>query len=78
MPTTDKYYMRLNEIKDFYKNATKDQIQSLVESRNNTGVKNEILTEMIYAANHEEVWTEVDPDMLMEQIRNQASGKSSC
>lgn len=64
--------MRLNEIKDFYKNASKEQIQTLVENRNNTGIKNEILTEMIYAANHDEVWTEVDPDDLMAQIRDMA------
>ena len=68
--------MRLNEIKDFYKNASKEQIQTLVENRNNTGIKNEILTEMIYAANHDEVWTEVDPDTLMEQIRAMADGKT--
>lgn len=74
---TDKYNMRLNEIKDFYKNASKEQIQTLVESRNNTGVKNEILTEMIYTANHEEAWTEVDPDMLMQQVRNMADGQSN-
>lgn len=71
-----KYIMRLNEIKDFYKNASKDQIRTLVENRNDTGIKNEILTEMIYAANHEEVWTEVDPDTLMEQIRSMADGKT--
>ena len=74
---TTKYSMRLNEIKDFYKNASKDQIRTLVENRNDTGIKNEILTEMIYAANHEEVWTEVNPDTLMEQIRAMADGKSS-
>lgn len=69
--------MRLNEIKDFYKNANKEQIQALVESRNNTGIKNEILTEMIYAANHDEVWTEVDPDKLIAELRAMADGKSS-
>ena len=69
--------MRLNEIKDFYKNASKEQIQQLVESRNDTGIKNEILTEMIYAANHEEEWETVDPDKLVEQLRSMANGKSS-
>lgn len=69
--------MRLNEVKNFYKNANKDKIQALVENRNNTGIKTEILTEMIYAANHDEVWTEVDPDQLMEQIRNMADGKTN-
>lgn len=69
--------MRLNEVKNFYKNANKDQIQALVENRNNTGIKTEILTEMIYAANHDEVWTEVDPDQLMEQVRNMADGKTN-
>ena len=68
--------MRLNEIKDFYKNASKDQILNLVENRNDSGIKNEILTELIYAANHDEVWTEVDPDDLMAQVRAMADGKT--
>ena len=74
-PTT-KYSMRLNEIKDFYKNASKEQILRLVESRNDTGMKNEVLTELVYAANHDEVWTEVDPDDLMAQIRDMADAGS--
>lgn len=68
--------MRLNEIKDFYKNASKEQILRLVESRNDTGMKNEVLTELVYAANHDEVWTEVDPDDLMAQIRDMADAGS--
>ena len=67
--------MRLNEIKDFYKNASKEKIQTLVENRNNTGIKNEILTEMIYSANHDEVWTDVDPDKLIVQLREMANGQ---
>ena len=69
--------MRLNEIKDFYKKASKEQIQQLVESRNDTGIKNEILTEMIYAANHEEEWATIDPDKFVEQLRSMANGKSN-
>lgn len=68
--------MRLNEIRDFYKTASKDQIHSLVENRNDTGMKNEVLTELVYAANHDEVWTEVDPDDLMAQIRDMADAGS--
>jgi len=69
--------MRLNEIKDFYKNASKEQIQALVESRNTTGIKNEILTEMIYAANHDEVWTDVDPDKLIAELRAMGNGQGN-
>jgi len=69
--------MRLNEIKDFYKNASKEQIQRLVESRNDSSIKNEILTEMIYAANHDEVWTAHTPDELMEKIRAMACGQGN-
>ena len=69
--------MRLNEIKDFYKNASKEQIQQLVESRNDTGIKSQILTEMIYAANHDEEWNETSPDELMSNIRAMLDGKSS-
>lgn len=69
--------MRLNEIKDFYKNASKEQISALVESRNNTGIKNEVLTEMIYVANHDEAWTDVDPDTLIAQLREMANGQGN-
>ena len=68
--------MRLNEIRDFYKTASKEQILRLVESCNDTGMKNEVLTELVYAANHDEVWTEVDPDDLMAQIRDMADAGS--
>ena len=68
--------MRLNEVENFYKNASKEKIQTLVERRNGTGIKNEILTEMIYAANHEELWTDVDPDQLMQQVKAMANGST--
>lgn len=69
--------MRLNEIKDFYKNASKEQIQTIVESRNDSGIRNEVLTELIYAANHEDEWETVDPDQLMATIRTMADGQTN-
>lgn len=68
--------MRINEIKEFYKNASKEQIQRLVESSNDSGMSNEVITEIIYAANHEE-WTTHSPDQLIESIRAMTNGKSS-
>ena len=69
--------MRINEIKEFYKNASKDQIQYLVENRNDTGINNQILTEIVFAANNEDLWETVDPDKLMRDIRSMANAKSS-
>jgi hypothetical protein len=56
--------MRFTEIQNFYKNATKDQIRTLVESQNSSSVQTDLLTELIYSANHDEVWT----DDLMEGV----------
>jgi hypothetical protein len=54
--------MKISEVKDFYRTATKEQIGRLVESNNKSGIKNEILTEIIHTANHDEVWTTYTPD----------------
>jgi hypothetical protein len=56
--------MRFDEIQNFYKNATREQTHTLVESSNDTEVQNNMLAELIYLANHDEVWT----DDLMEAI----------
>lgn len=55
--------MRFTEIQNFYKNATKDQIRKLVESQNSSSVQTDLLTELIYSANHDEVW-ETSDDLL--------------
>jgi hypothetical protein len=67
--------MLINEMKmDFYKTASKEQIHRLVESRNNTGISNEILTEVIHAANHEELWETMTSDQLEQHIMRMLNG----
>ncbi len=61
--------MRLDEIKNFYKTASKTQIYRLVESRNTSNVKSEILTEMIYSANHREIWTSHSREAFKEHLK---------
>lgn len=71
--------MLINEMKkDFYKTASKEQIHRLVESRNTSDVSNEVLTEVIHAANHEELWETMTPEQLDQHIMEMlnAAGKN--
>lgn len=60
--------MKINEVQNFYQIASKRQIRSLLESTNKTGINTEILAEIVYNANHEEVWETVDISKLFETL----------
>lgn len=49
--------MLINEIREFYKTASKDQIRSLLESRNYKGA--EAWANIIHAHNNEDGWVEM-------------------
>jgi hypothetical protein len=69
--------MKPTEIDNFYKTASKEQIHRLVESRNDSGANSEILTEIIHAANHEELWEDVTVDQMIAEARALLNGKTN-
>lgn len=64
--------MRLKEIKNFYQNASVQEIQQLLEHQDTQGMNRRILAEVIHAGNHDEVWTTWQTQDLLESVRSMA------
>lgn len=58
--------MLINEITHFFKYASKLEIRNLLETKNDTGVKTDILAEFVYLANNDKLWRPVSLDKLLE------------
>lgn len=68
-------YMLINEITSFFKNASKQQIHNLLETKNDTGIKTDILTEFVYLANNDQLWRPIDLNKLLEGKKPQQSAE---
>lgn len=60
--------MRLIELQDFYKTASLDQIQALVESSAQPG-DTRVWSEIIQAANQDQGWQDTTAEELLEELR---------
>lgn len=61
--------MLITEVTNFFKHASKDQIRNLLEDKNDTGIKTNILTEFVYLANNDRLWRPVSLEKLLEGKR---------
>jgi hypothetical protein len=61
--------MLITEVANFFKCASKDQIRNLLEDKNDTGIKTDILSEFVYLANNDQLWRPISLEKLLEDKR---------
>lgn len=62
--------MKINEVENFYKNASKQQLREHITSNNDSGINTDVLVSLAEQANDPSIWEDATADQLIAEVRS--------